>query len=128
MACVKDDPNASAAESSAPPPSVKPAQASPANLAAQRIEIAPSLERSCRQICDRSLQLQCASADKCLPNCLAMGSATPCSDEMLGFYQCLIAQPVQNWECAPDGVAAIRRGLCGAEQERTVACMESKMH
>ena len=127
-ACVKSDP---------PDPSStepRPARASPPGSAvaaravgAARIEITPSVERSCRQICDRSVLLRCASVDKCLPNCLAMGSATPCTDEILRFYDCLVAQPVQNWECAPDGVAAIKRGLCDAEQGRTVACMEAKL-
>jgi hypothetical protein len=56
-----------------------------------------------------------------------MGSQTPCTDEMLGFFQCLVGQPLQNWECAPDGVAAIRKGLCQGEQSRTVACMQEKM-
>ncbi len=110
-----------AAASSSEHSSVSPAAAT------ARLEIAPSLERSCRQICDRSVRLKCSNVDKCFPNCLAMGSATPCTDEMLRFFDCLVAQPLQNWECAPDGVAAIKRGLCDPEQSRTVACMEAKV-
>jgi hypothetical protein len=92
-----------------------------------RVEISPSLERSCRTICDHSRRLGCENTAKCLPNCRAMGSATPCTEPILAMYQCLVAQPVQNWECAPDGVAAIRVGFCDAEQGQAVACMKAKM-
>jgi hypothetical protein len=44
-----------------------------------RIEVSPGLERTCRQICDRSHLLKCENAAQCMPNCLAMGSATPCT-------------------------------------------------
>jgi hypothetical protein len=97
------------------------------SAASGRIEVAPSLERSCREICGKSTQLGCQNASKCMPNCLAMGSVTPCTKEMLGFYQCLASQPAKNWECAPDGVAAIKAGFCDAEQAQTVACMKSSM-
>jgi hypothetical protein len=128
LACMKDDPNvAPPVGSSEKPPRSDPSGGSP-SLAMARVQIAPSLERMCRQICDRSIELKCSNVDKCLPNCLAMGSITVCTDEMLGFLRCLISQPLGNWECAPDGVAAIRRGICDAEQARTVACVEAKVH
>jgi hypothetical protein len=93
-----------------------------------RVEVPVSLERSCREICDRSRRLNCENVNKCMPNCLAMGSLTPCTDKITGLYQCLVGQPVQNWKCAPDGVAAIQPGFCDKEQGETVACMEAKMH
>jgi len=129
QACVKDDAKTSSSTGSSGAETAisSPSGTTPAPSAV-RVEIAPSLERSCRQICDRTRQLKCANVDKCFPNCLAMGSATPCTDEVLGFYECLVGQPLQNWECAPDGVAAIRKGLCNAEQGRTIACMETKLH
>ena len=102
------------------PPAVDSASATP-------FDVSLEIERSCRQICDRSRRLQCAKTDKCMPNCLAMAKATPCSSEMHTLYECLKEQPIQNWECAPDGVAAIRDGFCDAEQGRTVACMQAKM-
>jgi hypothetical protein len=46
---------------------------------------------------------------------------------MLRFYGCLVAEPLEHWECAPEGVAAIRDGFCQAEQRATVTCMEAKM-
>jgi hypothetical protein len=55
-----------------------------------------------------------------------MGSLTPCSDPMAALYGCLAGQPLKNWECAPDGVAAVRVGFCDIEQRRAVECMESQ--
>ena len=92
-----------------------------------RVEIPPALEGSCRQICERSRQLNCENAAKCMPNCLAMGSVTPCTAQILRFYGCLVGHPLRDWTCAEDGVAAIREGLCDEEQGQTVACMEAKM-
>jgi hypothetical protein len=56
-----------------------------------------------------------------------MAALTPCQGEMVGFYQCLVTQPVDHWECAEDGVAAIRDGFCDDPQRTAIACMESKM-
>jgi hypothetical protein len=61
-----------------------------------------------------------------MPNCLAMAVGTPCTDEFSAFYRCLVAEPIEHWECAEDGVAAIREGFCEEEQERAVGCMEAK--
>jgi hypothetical protein len=54
-------------------------------------------------------------------------SLTPCSEPMQAFFQCLRKQPVANWQCAPEGVAAIRDGFCDKEQAETVHCMQAKM-
>src|SRR4051794_28979256 len=47
----------------------------------------------CAEICQKSRQLACKSPDQCLPNCLAMASATPCSEQVGAFYACLVGQP-----------------------------------
>jgi hypothetical protein len=60
-----------------------------------------------------------------MPNCLAMGVGTPCSDQMSKFLRCLVSEPVERWECGEDGVAAIREGFCDKEQEQAVGCMEA---
>lgn len=56
-----------------------------------------------------------------------MASNTPCPREIGLFYACLLRQPEQNWECADDGVAAIREGYCDAEQQAVIACMNTKV-
>jgi hypothetical protein len=120
-ACDRHDSSAESASASAAVETARP----PASVA--RVEIPASLERSCREICDRSRRLNCLNVAKCMPNCLAMGSVTPCTEKITTLYQCLVGQPVQNWACAPDGVAAIQKGFCDKEQGETVACMEAKM-
>ena len=61
-----------------------------------------------------------------MKNCIGMGIGTPCSEPVAAFYACLQREPAAHWECGEDGIAAIREGYCEKEQERTVACMETK--
>jgi hypothetical protein len=83
--------------------------------------------RQCKQICDRSRELKCSHAGECEPNCVASAANTPCKEQFLAFYGCLSGQPLQNFRCEEDGVAAIREGFCDKEQAATAACMELKM-
>lgn len=86
----------------------------------------PDVKDACASICERSHVLRCPNADQCLVNCVAAATGTPCNAEFQAFYQCLVPQPIANWECAEDGVAAIKPGICNKEQERAIRCMESK--
>jgi len=85
-----------------------------------------AFDSQCRAICDRSRTLKCKNADECMSHCTGMATVTHCQGVMTAFYQCLLGRPVQDWECAEDGVAAIREGFCDSEQGRVVSCMESK--
>lgn len=86
-----------------------------------------AVKDACGSICERSAVLKCKNADQCLVNCLAAASGTPCNPEFLGFYRCLVPQPIANWECAEDGVAAVIPGVCDAEQQRAIQCMKAKV-
>jgi hypothetical protein len=110
---------ASAAQSESPAPY--------ASREADSVDIA-SVRDDCSSICERSRVLRCQNADECMQNCLGSAIGTPCTAEFLAFYQCLLPQPIKNWECAEDGVAAIREGFCDQEQEHAVRCMEAKAH
>jgi hypothetical protein len=90
-----------------------------------RIDVGAAKD-ACGSICERSQVLKCKNADECMVNCLAAASGTPCNAEFLAFYRCLVAQPLKNWECAEDGVAAIKPGICDGEQRRTIQCMQEK--
>ena len=62
-------------------------------------------------------------------HCLAMASATPCSQQISEFYACLAVQPAARWQCDNEsGVAQIREGFCEKEQAQSVSCMETKMN
>jgi hypothetical protein len=114
------------AEKPAPPAvtmksaSVAPATSAPTTAALQAVE------QACASICERSRVLKCQRADDCLLNCMGAATGTPCNPEFQSFYQCLVPQPIKNWECAEDGIAAIRVGICEKEQERVLHCMEAK--
>lgn len=123
-ACSRAEP--STTDTPAPSASTQ-AHIAPAGVPMGRLDVSPALERSCREICDRSRELKCEHAAKCMPNCMAGASMTPCNEPMATFYRCLVQQPVQNWQCGRDGVAAIRDGFCDREQGEAVACMQSKM-
>jgi hypothetical protein len=86
-----------------------------------------AVQRDCNAICQRSIELRCEHAEECLPNCVAAASATPCKHEFASFYGCLVTQPLENWHCEEDGVAAIREGHCEREQERALQCMDQRM-
>lgn len=91
-------------------------------------EAARLIESQCTSICQRSSSLHCAHAENCTPNCLAMAVGTPCSAEFSALYRCLAREPAEHWECADDGVAAVREGFCEKEQEAVVGCMEARAH
>jgi hypothetical protein len=82
------------------------------------------LAETCDKVCEFSRKLSCKRARECEPNCMAMGSLRSCLEPVAAMYACMIREPVGHWECAEDGVAAIREGYCDAEQERAIGCME----
>jgi hypothetical protein len=121
-ACAQDEAHAA---SKAEPAASK---AEPAPLAARSAEssiaVGRGIEHACNNICARSRALKCPHVEECLPNCLGMASVTPCKQQFLAFYECLIDKPSKDWECSEDGVASIRPGLCEREQGDAVACLE----
>ena len=96
------------------------------NVMGEGIGRSPALGDLCVAICERSRKLRCGSAAECERNCQAMGLVAGCNGQISAFYRCLAGQPLDRWECAEDGVAAIRDGFCEVEQERAVACVEMK--
>jgi hypothetical protein len=55
-----------------------------------------------------------------------MASIKPCVAAFNSLYACLAAEPLAHWECAEDGIAAIRDGYCEKEQERAAGCVEDQ--
>ncbi|HEV8551281.1 MAG TPA: hypothetical protein VGQ57_19670 [Polyangiaceae bacterium] len=94
--------------------------------AASSAEPKVGVSEACTRICERSQVLKCKNADQCLVNCVAAAAGTPCTGEFLTFYRCLVPQPIGNWECAEDGVAAVKPGTCDAEQDHAIQCMKAK--
>lgn len=85
------------------------------------------LARLCTSICENSRTLKCKNASECQSNCQGMGSLRPCLQQVAAFYRCLASEPADHWECAEDGVAAIKEGYCNAEQAGAVVCLEQHL-
>jgi hypothetical protein len=82
---------------------------------------------TCKEICDQSAGLNCKNAGRCLSNCVAVGSSGPCTEATTVFYGCLQKQPLASWECAGNGLASIRAGICDREREKVAGCIAEKV-
>jgi hypothetical protein len=111
----------------APAPSVTRAAPVAKQAHVPPVQVPEAIVNACRRICGRSVELKCTHASECEPNCVATASATPCAAAFSTFYDCLVRQPLQNFQCDEDGVAAVREGFCDNEQAAAVRCMEAKM-
>ncbi len=104
---------------SASPPAIAgaPAVTSPTASAPSR----------CAEICEHVRPLRCSSEPQCLSQCKEMSGAAVCHAEMLGVLSCMAGEPATSFECdAEVGAAALREGVCGAEQARFAACYDAR--
>lgn len=53
--------------------------------------------------------------------CASMTSGI-CSKEIGAALECFSKQPVEHWECGPEGLPAIKSGYCEAEQAASAEC------
>jgi hypothetical protein len=56
-----------------------------------------------------------------------MGSAEVCKDELRAATACMLAHPASDWECSPQGLAAIKSGICDSEQQKVMNCMMAEV-
>jgi hypothetical protein len=56
-----------------------------------------------------------------------MAAGTPCTNEIVTLYGCLLREPISRWECSEDGTAAIRDGSCESEQSVAAACLDTRV-
>ncbi|WP_437284162.1 hypothetical protein [Sorangium sp. So ce406] len=105
----------------APGPPVSPAAAAPGPA---RRASATGAAGVCERLCATSQALGCLHADQCLAACAAMQAQAPCSAEMQVALACFARQPASAWACGEDGVPSVKEGICDAEQEAYVRCVE----
>ena len=104
-----------------------PVAPSSANSAQAKIEPpSATVSAACEKICARSRQLKCSGLARCLPGCVEMAAIPGCVAPFASLYACLAAEPVAHWECAEDGVGAIRDGYCEKEQAAAAKCVEGQ--
>jgi hypothetical protein len=70
------------------------------------------------------MELRCAQAAQCERLCNESMRGAPCAVEMEAATRCMLTHPASDWECTPEGLAAIKDGLCTSEQERFASCLE----
>jgi hypothetical protein len=127
LAACERKPSQATQGSGQPISAVAPSTAASTPAPSANAAPAAALSERCGQICENSRKLGCKNMRECQSNCVAMGSLRPCVEAVTALYTCLSAQPSERWECAEDGVAAIREGFCESEQERAVACMDKNL-
>lgn len=77
----------------------------------------------CQQVCRPALALSCGqSAEDCQEACRGMLGIPECGKVMVTALTCMARQPVANWECAADGAAEVKDGVCEAEQAAVADC------
>lgn len=109
------------AAKSALAPVVAPGPNPSASKATSTVSPAASV---CVEVCNKTSSLHCKAEPDCARDCAEMTrAAAACASAMNGFMSCLSTQPLTNFECGPDGVAGIKRGFCGAEQDAAATCM-----
>jgi len=99
--------------SAAPAPAATPAPAPAAAPAAS----------PCDTLCSRATELKCRAASACPAACREMYNQPTCQAEMRAALACFVSHPVTDWECDEDGMAAIKNGICDAEQGNVVSCI-----
>ena len=108
------------------PKATTPQPVAPANVGkANRVEHRSATK--CADICAIAVPLRCRNARECMPRCESMASAPVCAVEVNSLFDCLVRQPIQNWECDEDGIGAIRDTFCGKDQGRLAGCIESNL-
>jgi len=111
-------------------PTVKTAEsATPAAAVVEHRQEIPTNDktRKCEAICRIPVPLGCNHQDECVHGCESMATGPICKAEMSRMYDCLLRQPVENWECDENGVGAIRDPFCGKEQAAAVKCIEANL-
>lgn len=108
-------------------PSPVPAERSSASpTAAPVVASAAPTSPACDKICSRSRELRCPREALCLQGCAEMAQVPGCAPQFERLYACLASQPLSHWECAEDGVGAIRDGYCEKEQGAAAGCVEKQ--
>jgi len=100
----------------------KPSVAAPHVPPAPAPAAAPSTS-PCDTLCSRATELKCRAASACPAACREMYDQPTCQTEMRAALACFVSHPVTDWECDDDGMAAIKNGICDAEQGRVVSCI-----
>lgn len=85
----------------------------------------PSNTGPCAALCKTTATLGCTQGVQCESHCGGMFESELCRTQLRAFLSCSVKQPPERFECDRDtGVPALKPGVCEAEQDAVVGCME----
>lgn len=79
----------------------------------------------CKNICRRSTELSCNSAETWVLDCEDMFDLPMCLSELRQFLECTSGERVTSSEYDEQGIAAVKDGHCADPQVGFIACMET---
>lgn len=124
FACDRSDTGNAATTTSAESAAIAKSAPTAAATAPTAASAAPP---QCAEICDHVRPLRCSDEARCLAQCQEMSSVAVCHAEMLTVLSCMAKEPAASFECDPEvSAAALREGVCSAEQARFAACYDAR--
>jgi len=101
------------------------APATPAAIAPAGSVPAASETAFCERTCAFSRDLHCTASASCAEVCRDSMREMPCKELFASVVSCAAAQPIGQWECSEEGLAAIKDGPCDTQQSAFLSCLES---
>ncbi len=73
-------------------------------------------------MCRVGQRLKCGASDELCQTACASMTRGVCAKELGATLECFAKQPVDHWECGPEGLPAVKSGFCDTEQAAAVDC------
>jgi hypothetical protein len=86
------------------------------------------LTKLCQVLCKQTESLKCGTMEACVQGCSKSFGLPICQEHVAKFITCLMQQPLSAWMCSPGGTPSLREGMCGAEQEAIVSCLQAQVN
>jgi hypothetical protein len=78
----------------------------------------------CMSVCEqRQKDLKCEPRHGCKATCDEIRQETPCSTEMRGWGDCIIALPADGWECNQASQLVPKEASCTKVRDKLVSCI-----
>lgn len=90
--------------------------------------MAAARKQACSVLCEKTAPLKCGAEAQCAEGCFESFNLPVCMQEMEQFLTCSTNAPLSDFVCNPDtGAAALKDGVCDAEQANIIRCMSQSL-
>ena len=142
VGCENDADKSKLAENESQPPSastpsakgqgtqsvITPKPASPSANETFLKTMAAARKQACSVLCEKTAPLKCGAEAQCAEGCFESFNLPVCMQEMEQFLTCSTNAPLSDFVCNPDtGAAALKDGVCDAEQANIIRCMSQSL-